>query len=159
MGTAGERLIARDHRAHLIEQQLGRHASEVGEGIFQSSNERMHILPDDEAQPQEAREAQHGEERIALPHGSLISAKIDLGLMARGGFEAHHRFRDEARAYVAHEHLQLGEAARVPVGLAFGEEPDGREPGYWVRRASMTASSASSLVGTSGRGLRYRTGL
>ena len=86
--------MARDDRARVNRRSSGAR-SEVGEGIFQSSNEHMHILPDDEAQ-QEAREARRGEERVAL-HGSLISAKIDLGLMARGGFEAHHRFRDRAR--------------------------------------------------------------
>jgi hypothetical protein len=64
--TALEPQIARDHRLHLIEEQLLRHAAERAKRLLKSTHQRPHVLARIEAAPQQPRVAEHHQLRV--PH-------------------------------------------------------------------------------------------
>ena len=78
LGIADERAalepqVARDHRLHLIEEQLLRHAAERQERLLESAHQRRHVLARIEAAPQQPRVAEHHEQaRSARPRRSEI---------------------------------------------------------------------------------------
>ena len=45
--------VARDHRLHLIEEQLLRHAAEIPERLLEPAHQRAHVLPRIEPAPQQ----------------------------------------------------------------------------------------------------------
>jgi hypothetical protein len=53
--------VARDHRFHLVEEQLLRHAAEGAKRVLQSAHQRPHVLARIEAAPEQPRVAEHHE--------------------------------------------------------------------------------------------------
>ena len=58
--------VARDHRLHLIEEQLLRDAAELAKRLLESLDQRPHVLAQVKPAPQQARVAEHDEQRV--PH-------------------------------------------------------------------------------------------
>src|SRR5207342_2702956 len=64
LGVAHERAafepqVARDHRLHLIEEQLLRYTAEVEKRVLESVDQRGHVLARIEPAPQQPRVAEH----------------------------------------------------------------------------------------------------
>ena len=57
--AAFEPQVAPDHRLHLIEEQLLRHAAEIQEGVLEPAHLCAHVLPRIEPAPQQAGVAEH----------------------------------------------------------------------------------------------------
>ena len=68
---AREAVVRQHHRAHLVEQQFRRNPAEARERALQPVDQHRHRLPPVEAQPQQARVAQHHHQSVAPPHGSV----------------------------------------------------------------------------------------
>jgi hypothetical protein len=67
--------VLRDHRLHLIEEQLRRYAAEHQERVLEPGEQRPHVLARREATPQQPRVPEHDQQRVAFPHGKRNSAK------------------------------------------------------------------------------------
>jgi len=106
-------IILDDHRLHLIEQQLRRHATEERKRLFQRPHQHRHRLPRVELQPHQSRVAQHHQERVALTPRQPKLSEVDLRLMARRRFEANYGVRCRRRPNTAHVFFDLRVAAVV----------------------------------------------
>ena len=115
--AAAGALVRDDHGAHLIEQQLLRHAAERGEGGFQSRHHRLHRLARIELEPQEPRVAEDHHQGKPFAPGKPDLGEINLRLMTRWRLEADHRLWLGSRPHAAHEHSELGQAPGIARGL------------------------------------------
>src|SRR5437868_4488476 len=88
---------------------------------------RLHRLPRIELDPEQARVAQHHEQRVALAPGEANLRKVDLPLHSGRGLEAYDRLGVGAGAHLAHEALGLRGATGVAGGSALLAEPHGCE--------------------------------
>jgi hypothetical protein len=131
--TSLETKIARDHRLHLIEQKLVRNTPKEGKRFFQPADQGTQILPWVEAQPEQARIAEHDQQRVAHGPGEEEAREIDLSQVARRRFETQHRLCDGAGSFLAHELGQPRVPTRVACGLDLCEEPPAREFGIGLQ--------------------------
>ena len=58
-GPTLETQVARDHRFHLIKQQLLRHAAHRQKRVLEASEQRAHVLARTETTPQQPRVPEH----------------------------------------------------------------------------------------------------
>ena len=142
LGVADQRAalepqVARNHRFHLIEEQLLRDATERGERFLKTIHERRHILARIEAAPQHPRVAKHHEQGVAHAPVKSKSCEVDLRLSAGGRLEADDRLRRWQRPHPTHVGFQLRVAARVPGCAVSSRSCTDDSSGYAVSRASI----------------------
>src|SRR5690606_30605201 len=77
--------------AHLVEEQLRRHAAEVRERRLKPADQRLHVLATIELQPQQPGIGEHDQQRVPPAPWQIESAEIDLALKACRRLEAHDR--------------------------------------------------------------------
>lgn len=135
-------VVLEEDALHLIEEELGRDATEVGEGRFQPRDHRGHRLAGIEAEPEESGVAEDHEQGVTLPPGKAALRKIDLGLVARRRFEADHRLGLRTGTHPGHVVAELRDPTRVARGADLLEEPDAAE-----LRIRREAGADDRLVG------------
>src|SRR3954451_20408039 len=91
----GLRVVVRDQRAGVVEQQLARHAAEVAEGALDPVEpRRLPLVPERSdqgaARVAESRDEQEAPDGLAPDHHAP-PAEVDLHLPARRGLEPHRR--------------------------------------------------------------------
>ena len=103
--------VARDHRLHLIEEQLLRDAAEIAKRVLEALDQRPHVLARVKPAPQHARVAEHDEQRVPHAPRETESREVDLRLAARRRLEADHRLRRRRRSDLTDKLFQLRIAA------------------------------------------------
>ena len=121
--------VARDHRLHLIEEQLLRHPADIAKGLLESLDQGPHVLAWVKPAPQHARVAQHDEQRIPHAPRETESREVDLRLSARWRLEANHRLRRRRGPDLPHPRFQLRITAVVPGGVDLGQQAHRRQRG------------------------------
>jgi len=125
--AAGGLRIVDDDGAHLIEQQLPRHAAEIRERRLERLDHRRHGLARIELEPEQARVAEDDEEDVASPPREAKGREVHLGLMARRRLEPHNWIDRRSGTDLTHEELQLRDAAGIASRADFVEQPHGAE--------------------------------
>jgi len=69
-------LIARDDGLHLIEEQLMWHAAKEVKRFPDPAEQRLHLLPLVESEPQKTRISQDDQERVSLAPGKLVLSEV-----------------------------------------------------------------------------------
>lgn len=87
--------IPDDHALHLVEQELPRHASEEAEGRLQTLEQRRHVLPRVEPEPQQPRVAEHDQKQVAAAPREAEVGEVHLALHSRVRLEPHERVGPE----------------------------------------------------------------
>jgi hypothetical protein len=68
--------VARDHRLHLIEEQLLRDAATIPKRVLEALKQRPHVLARIKPAPEPPRVAEHDEQRVPhVPQGNENRAK------------------------------------------------------------------------------------
>ena len=99
--------VARDHRLHLIEEQLLRDAAEIAKRVLESVDQRPHVLAQVKPAPQQPRVAEHDEQGVPHAPRKRESREVDLRLAARRRLEADHRLRRRRRPDLTDKLFQL----------------------------------------------------
>lgn len=114
-------LIPRQDAAHLIEEQLVRHAAPRREAGAEALLEGAQIRAGDQADPEQPRVAEGDQQGVADAPRETAVGEVHLGLVARGRLEAHDRRGGGP------ELLHIGPRLRRPAGVAgraaLGEQP------------------------------------
>ena len=120
-------LVAGDDSLHLVEQQLRRHAAEVGERRLQPPHYDRHRLALVELQPHPPRIAQHHDQRVPLAPRQPEVREVHLALVARRRLEPPDRLHRLLRPHRADVTLHLAVAARIARCLHLVEQPHGAQ--------------------------------
>ena len=143
-------LVTDDDGLHLVEQQLTGHATEELKRPFQALEHLLHRLTAEELQPQDAREPQYNQERIALaPRKSEVS-EIDLTLVTRRCLEPHDRIRRRPGTDLTHILLELCVATPIAGRPDLVEKPDCRQ-----LCVGLQPCLDDAFIGIQLRGLRH----
>jgi hypothetical protein len=154
--TAGEPILARDHRAHLIKEHVPRDATPRGKAGLQPNEQGPEILARIELHPQEPRMGEHRDQRVAHAPREAAMGEVDLLLLAGLGLEPHDRLRRGPQR--ADEHAELRQPTRVACHLALGEETHRAEARKLAEPRVNGGLCVSSFVASGCRGLyRART--
>ena len=131
--------VTRDHRLHLIEEQLLRDAAEVAKRVLESVDQRPHVLARVEPTPQQARVAEHDEQRVPHAPRKRESREVDLRLPARRRLEADDRLGRGPRSHLTDKLLQLRVAAREARRADLAQSRTADNSGYAASRVSTMA--------------------
>ena len=116
-----------DHRPHLIEQQLRRHAPEKPERRLQPSHHHRHRLPLVIPQPHQPRVAQHHHQSVTPPPRQPEVLEVHLALMPRRRLEPPNRLRRGHRPHPLDIPPHLAVAPLVARRLNLAEQPHRRQ--------------------------------
>ena len=119
--------VARDHRLHLIEEQLLRDATEIAKGVLEPVDQRPHVLARIKPAPQQPRVAEHDEQGVAHAPRKRESREVDLRLAARRRLEPDHRLGRRRRPDLAHKRFQLRITAGKARGADLRQQPHRRQ--------------------------------
>ena len=120
-------LVVGDDGLHLVEQELRRHAAEVGERRFQPPHHDRHRLALVEPEPHPPRVAQHHDQRVPLAPRQPEVREVHLALVAGRSLEPPDRLHRLLRPDPAHVALHLAVAARIARRLHLVEQPHGAQ--------------------------------
>ena len=148
---AADAVVRQHHRAHLVEQQFRRNPAEARERALQPVDQHRHRLPPVEAQPQQARVAQHYHQSVAPPPRQRERPEVHLPLTARRRLEPHRRLDRLPRSHLAHVVPHAAVAARYPAARTSSNRRCADSFGNSPRRASMIPLYGSSRCGPRGR--------
>jgi hypothetical protein len=140
-------VIVDDDGLHLVEEQLGGDAAEVGKRALQATEENLHGLTPKKLQPKEAGIAQHYEECIPFAPRQAEVAKVHLSLAAWRRLEADDGLLWGLRPDRPDVLLHLGVAAGIASGLNLLEESYGREFGIGLKPGQDDALVGVDLTG------------
>ncbi len=124
--------IARDHRLHLIEEQLLRDATERAKRVLKPVDQRPHLLTRVKPAPQQPGVAEHDEQGVPFAPWEAELREVDLGLTTRRRLEADDRLRRRRWTDLPHKFFQLRVAACVSRRADLREQPHRRQ--RWIRR-------------------------
>jgi hypothetical protein len=119
--------IARDHRLHLIEEQLLRDPAEIAKRLLESLDQGPHVLARIKPAPQHARVAKHDEQCVPHAPRETESREVDLRLPACWRLEADDGLWRRRRSDLPHEGFQLRITAAVPGRADLRQQPDRRQ--------------------------------
>jgi hypothetical protein len=117
--------ITRDHRLHLVEEQLLWDAAEVAKRVLEPVDQRPHVLARVEPAPQHARVAEHDEQRVPHAPRERESGEVDLRLPTRRRLEADDRLGRRYRSHPTDKFLQLRIAALEARRTDLRQQPHG----------------------------------
>jgi hypothetical protein len=144
--VAGLWVLAHEHGAHAVVEDLGRHAAQRFEGCGVAAQQGLQVLVGHEPAPQHAAMTQHQRKQPDHPlgagfvgeHGAEMR-EVDLGLPARWRFEAHLERRRRNRPDLAQQigHRRVATAitnrGQLAVQAAAGQLGDCAEPLSQIR--------------------------
>jgi hypothetical protein len=148
--TAPQAIIAREHRPHLVEQQLAWPSAPRGEACLETLQECAEILAWVKLHPQWPGVAEHHEECVAHAPGQSAVREIDLRLVS--GFVSK---RTTGSGAVRSRRTKSRSCMIPPAYPAARHSASKRvllRRGYSARRASMIGLKGSSFVGCGPRG-------
>lgn len=133
--TAAPAVILDDNGLHLVEEQLLRHAAEGVEGALEPEHHGERRLAGRELDVEQARVAQHDDQRPTLAPGQADFSELELRLHAGLCLEVDDRLRRRARADACDVLPHLRDAAVVAGRVTLREEAHGRQE--WICREPL----------------------